>query len=67
MHSLQGGISLDVIRDFLGHVDIKTTEIYARANLEIKRVAIEKVSTAPTPKIPTWKENKSLLKWLQSL
>ena len=67
MHLLQGGVSLDVIRDFLGHVDIKTTEIYARANLEMKRAAIEKVSTAPTPKIPSWKENKNLLKWLQSL
>lgn len=67
MHLLQGGVSLDVIRDFLGHVDIKTTEIYARANLEMKRTAIEKVTTAPTPKIPSWKENKSLLQWLQSL
>lgn len=67
MHLLQGGISLDIIRDFLGHVDIQTTDIYARANLEMKRAALEKVSTAPTPKIPSWKENKSLLKWLQSL
>ena len=67
MHLLQGGVSLDVIRDFLGHVDIKTTEIYARANLEMKRAAIEKVSTAPTPKIPSWKKKKSLLQWLQSL
>lgn len=40
MHLLQGGVSLDVIRDFLGHVDIKTTEIYARSNLEMKRAAI---------------------------
>ncbi|HAT1924119.1 TPA: tyrosine-type recombinase/integrase [Legionella pneumophila] len=67
MHLLQGGVSLDIIRDFLGHVDIKTTEIYARANLEMKRAAIEKISMAPTPKMPSWKENKSLLQWLQSL
>ncbi len=67
MHLLQGGVSLDVIRDFLGHVDIKTTEIYARANLEMKRAAIEKVNPTPMPKLPSWKENKSLLKWLQSL
>ncbi|MDO5215746.1 site-specific integrase [Legionella pneumophila] len=67
MHLLQGGVSLDIIRDFLGHVDIKTTEIYARANLEMKRAAIEKVSTTPIPKVPSWKENKSLLQWLQSL
>lgn len=67
MHLLQGGVSLDIIRDFLGHVDVKTTEIYARANLEMKRAAIEKVSAAPTPRLPSWKENTSLLQWLQSL
>ena len=67
MHLLQGGVSLDIIRDFLGHVDIKTTEIYARANLEMKRAALEKVSPTSTPQLPSWKENKSLLKWLQSL
>ena len=67
MHLLQGGVSLDIIRDFLGHVDIKTTEIYARANLEMKRAAIEKIGAAPGPDIPVWKENKSLLQWLQSL
>jgi integrase/recombinase XerD len=67
MHLLQGGVSLDIIRDFLGHVDIKTTEIYAKANLEMRRAALEKVSPAPVPKLPAWKENKSLLQWLQSL
>ena len=59
MHLIQGGVSLDIVRDFLGHVDIKTTELYARANLEMKRAAIEKVSPAPVPNIPSWKENKS--------
>ena len=67
MHLIQGGVSLDIVRDFLGHVDIKTTELYARANLEMKRAAIEKVSPAPVPNIPSWKENKSLLQWLQRL
>ena len=67
MHLVQGGVSLDIVRDFLGHVDIKTTELYARANLEMKRAAIEKVSPAPAPDIPSWKENKSLLQWLQHL
>jgi len=65
MHLVQGGVSLDIVRDFLGHVDIKTTELYARANLEMKRTAIEKVSPAPVPNIPSWKENKSLLQLLQ--
>jgi integrase/recombinase XerD len=68
MHLLQSGVPLEIIRDFLGHVDVKTTEIYARANLEMKRKALEKVGdVTPLPKIPSWKQNKTLLEWLQSL
>jgi integrase/recombinase XerD len=68
MHLLQSGISLDMIRDFLGHVDVKTTQIYARANLEMKRQALEKITElSPVPTIPAWQQNKDLLDWLRSL
>lgn len=68
MHLLQSGISLDMIRDFLGHVDVKTTQIYARANLEMKRNALEKITEpSPVPSIPSWHQNKTLLDWLRSL
>ena len=68
MHLLQSGISLEMIRDFLGHVDVKTTQIYARANLEMKRNALEKISdSSPVPAIPSWQQNKNLLAWLRSL
>jgi len=68
MHLLQSGISLDMIRDFLGHVDVKTTQIYARANLEMKRKALEKIDdSSPVQTIPSWQENKDLLDWLRSL
>ena len=68
MHLLQSGVPLEIIRDFLGHVDVKTTEIYARANLEMKRKALEKVAdVSPLPKIPSWTQNKTLLEWLHSL
>jgi len=68
MHLLQSGVSLDMIRDFLGHVDVKTTEIYARANLEMKRKALEKISEpSSVPTIPCWQQNKDLLDWLRSL
>jgi hypothetical protein len=57
-----------MIRDFLGHVDVKTTQIYARANLEMKRKALEKISEpSPVPSIPSWQQNKNLLDWLRSL
>jgi integrase/recombinase XerD len=68
MHLLQSGISLEMIRDFLGHVDVKTTQIYARANLEMKRNALEKISEpSPLPTVPSWQHNKDLLGWLRSL
>jgi integrase/recombinase XerD len=68
MNLLQSGVPLEIIRDFLGHVDVKTTEIYARANLEMKRKALEKVAdVGHFPKIPSWKQNKTLLEWLHSL
>ena len=68
MHLLQSGISLDMIRDFLGHVDVKTTQIYARANLEMKRNALEKITDlSPVRTIPSWQQNKDLLDWLRSL
>lgn len=68
MHLLQSGISLEMIRDFLGHVDVKTTQIYARANLEMKRNALEKISEPSlVPSIPSWQQNKNLLDWLRSL
>jgi integrase len=40
----EGTPSLEMIRDFLGHVDVKTTQVYARVNLEMKRNALEKIS-----------------------
>jgi site-specific recombinase XerD len=68
MHLVQGGVSLEIIRDFLGHVDVKTTQIYARANLEMKRKALENISApSPVPKLPSCQENKTLREWLQSL
>jgi integrase/recombinase XerD len=68
MHLLQSGISLEMIRDFLGHVDVKTTQIYARANLEMKRNALEKINdSSPVQTIPCWQQNKDLLDWLRSL
>jgi site-specific recombinase XerD len=68
MHLLQGGVSLEIIRDFLGHVDVNTTQIYARANLEMQRSALAKVSgETPTRQLPSWQRNHSLLEWLHSL
>lgn len=68
MHVLQSGRSREPTRDFLGHVEVKTTQIDARANLEMKRRALEKVAgESPSPALPSWQQSKSLLDWLRSL
>jgi len=68
MHLLQSGVNLIYIRDFLGHVDCSTTEIYARADSEMKRKAIEKAYVNLVPEtVPKWKEDGDLMKWLNSL
>ena len=41
MHLLHAGVNLVYIRDILGHADLKTTEIYARIDGEMKRKALE--------------------------
>lgn len=68
MHLLQSGNPLVVIRDFLGHVDMKTTEIYARADMEMKRQALDKASgKSSTPILPSWQKDSDLLDWLRSI
>ena len=68
MHLLQAGNPLVVIRNILGHTDVKTTEIYARADMEMKRRALLTIADAsPTPDIHSWKKNPDLLEWLHNL
>ena len=68
IHLLQSGIDLIYIRDFLGHVDVKTTEIYARIDGEMKRKALEKSSNnVVVQKMPEWQSNTGLMSWLKNI
>lgn len=68
MHLLQSGVNLIYIRDFLGHADVKTTQIYARADVTLKRKAIESASLIDVGKnIKSWTEDEDLMTWLHSL
>src|SRR6266571_1868141 len=68
MHLLQTGAPLVIIRDILGHTDVKSTEIYAHADQDMKRQALNKASeTSPTPTLPSWQQNKDLMEWLNAL
>jgi len=62
------GIDVTVIRDWLGHARLDTTNLYARANLETKRKALEQIDPSTKPgKPPRWKQDPKLLAWLNSL
>ena len=65
---LQSGVNLIYIRDLLGHVDIATTEIYARADTEMKRKALEGAyPDIVTNTLPHWTKDDDLLLWLSTL
>lgn len=69
MHLLQSGVNLVYIRDLLGHADISTTEVYARADEHFKRKALEQAYPSPTPVSDTtpWQKDDDLLDWLKKL
>jgi site-specific recombinase XerD len=68
MHLYEAGVPLPYIRDILGHVDLTTTEIYARASTEAKRKALEATYTEiVTDDLAEWNHDTGLLTWLASL
>lgn len=68
MHLLRAGVNLVYIRDFLGHVDISTTQTYARVDAEMKRRIFEENVPNFTPEeIMPWEEDEDLLLWLTNL
>lgn len=65
---LQSGVNIIYIRDLLGHVDIATTEVYARADTEMKRKALEGAyPDIVTSNLPHWTKDGDLLSWLNTL
>lgn len=67
IHLLEAGVNLIYIRDLLGHVSITTTEIYLKAETELKRIALENAyPDIITQDVPLWTENAELLQWLDS-
>lgn len=69
VHLLQSGVNLIYIRDLLGHSDCSTTQIYAKADTETRRKALEAAyaDILPTNELPDWSEDKNLMNFLISL
>ena len=69
MHMLQAGVEINVIKSWLGHVSVTTTNEYIEIDLAMKREAIERCTPPvpePTGEIP-WHSRQDIIDWLQDL
>lgn len=75
VHLLEAGVEVNVIRAWLGHVSLETTNRYAEINLRMKIDALRTCEptfdisdTLPVrPRNPLWRHDPDLLQWLESL
>ena len=67
MHLLENGVNLIYIRDILGHSSVTTTEIYSKANPEIKRKhLLEATQQLDIQDDYDEEEKNELLEWLKN-
>jgi site-specific recombinase XerD len=70
VHLLESGVDVNVIRGWLGHVILDTTNRYAEINIRMKTKAMEACEPPTVGKAHSkikWRDDEALLKWLQSL
>lgn len=73
MHLTEADVNPFFIRDFLGHADIKTTGVYAKSSLNMKKAALDKINNSKQDPLPiqnsnkNWTADKDLMEWLKSL
>ncbi|MCC6789886.1 MAG: tyrosine-type recombinase/integrase [Hyphomonadaceae bacterium] len=68
VHLVAAGVDITVIRSWLGHVSLDTTNHYAQANLETKRKALDRLEASAHPaRPPRWKCDAGVMAWLDTL
>lgn len=72
VHLLESGVEVNVIRAWLGHVSLETTNRYAEITLRMKMDAMK--TCEPELSTPLahhqkckWRDDSELIKWLQSI
>ena len=70
MHLYQSGMPMVLLSQYLGHAQVETTMIYAYADTEMKRAAIQKADavrgTKPVPD-EIWADNEEMILKLSGL
>ena len=69
MHLYRAGMPLVLLSEFLGHADVNTTRVYAWADTETKRQAIQKISgnLNESSVAPIWENDEEMIKRLYGL
>jgi site-specific recombinase XerD len=71
VHLLEAGVEVNVIRAWLGHADLTTTNRYAEITTKAKIEALRNTEPAATSagarRRPIWSSDQALLDWLSSL
>ena len=71
VHLLESGVEPNVIRGWLGHVGLETTNRYAEITLRMKQKALEvcqpPVANTLHHRKVIWRDDAELLKWLKTL
>jgi site-specific recombinase XerD len=71
VHLVEAGVEVNVIRGWLGHADLTTTNRYAQINTKAKEAALRACEPPDTSAgyraKPVWRSDETLLKWLASL
>lgn len=69
VHLLQAGVDLITISHWLGHACVETTNRYTAIDLETKRATLETAGpiAEASENMSAWREDKSVLEWLESL
>jgi len=72
VHLLEAGVDVNVIRGWLGHVSLETTNRYAEITTQMKEAALRLCEPSATDtnaprRTPVWRDDEALLQWLASL
>ncbi len=71
VHLLEAGVEVNVIRGWLGHVSLNTTNRYAEITIRMKANALELCEPIATnvgrTRKSAWKDDAGMLAWLSSL
>jgi site-specific recombinase XerD len=70
VHLLDAGVDVNVIRGWLGHASLQTTNRYAEITTRAKEAALRACEPSPSAAYrnrSVWRDDPSLLAWLKSL